>query len=117
MHVSPLFVSINVHKLSSYIDQISEHIHYPNHSYDQMSKMIVNLGIKKVKNNDNSSFQLTHLQNALLVSIYDSLEEYLSNVDGKSDMRKLRTSLVKSSSALFSCSKRAMYNRVNRAQK
>ena len=41
---------LNYNKLSSHMDQISEHINYSNHkmySYDQMRKIIANLGIKK----------------------------------------------------------------------
>ena len=48
------------------MDQISEHINYSNHNicdYDQMRKMIVNLGSKKDENKDNSLPQLTRLQN------------------------------------------------------
>ena len=83
--------------------QISEHINYSNqkiHSHDQMIKMIVNLGSKKGQNKD-ASCQITHLQNSLLISIVDTPENYLSNVDRKSDMIKVRTSSVKSSSTLF----------------
>ena len=46
------------------------------------------------------------------MSIVDTPENYVSNVDKKLDKRKVRTSSIKSSSALFSCSIRAMYNRV-----
>ena len=35
----------------------------------------------------------------------------------KYDIRKVRTSSIKSPSTIFSCSKGAMYNRVNRAKK
>ena len=55
-----LFFVPNNKKLSSHMDQISEHINYSNHkinSHDQMIKMIVNLDIKKGENNDNSSPQ------------------------------------------------------------
>ena len=48
------------------------------------------------------------------MSIFDTPEKYLSNVDRKSDMRKVRTSSVNSSSTLFPFSIRAMYNIVNR---
>ena len=51
---------INDKKLSSKIAQISEHINYTkNHSCDQMSKMIINLGSKKGDNNDNSPTQIS----------------------------------------------------------
>ena len=49
----------------------------------------------------------------LLMSTVDIPENYLSNVDQKPDMRKVPTSSVQSSSTLFYCSIRAMYNRVN----
>ena len=79
--------------------------------------MIVNLRIKKGENNDNSSNQLTRIQNYLLISTDDTPEKDLSNVNGKFDMKKVRTSSVKSSSTLFSCSICAIDNRVNCAQK
>ena len=47
------------------------------------------------------------------MSIYDTPENYLSNFDQKSDMRKVLPSLVHSSSTLFSCSIRTMYNRAH----
>ena len=80
--------------------QISEHIIFSNqksHSYDQASKIIVNLGINKGEKNDNYSFQLTRIQNSLLISIVDSPENYLFNADDKYDMRKVLTSSVNSS--------------------
>ena len=51
------------------------------------------------------------------MSIVDTPEKYLSNVDRKYDMRKIRTSSVKLSSTLFSCSMLRGYNRVNNSQK
>ena len=51
------------------------------------------------------------------MSIVDTPEKCLFNVDQKSDMRKLGMSSEISSSALFSCSVRSMYNRVNSAKK
>ena len=65
--VSLLFFVLNDKKISSRMDQISEHINSSNHnthSRDQISKMVVNLGSKTVKNNDNSSTKITHLQNS-----------------------------------------------------
>ena len=53
------------------------------HSYDQTRKMIINLGSWKVKNNKNSSPQLTRLHNSLLMRIFDTPEKDLSNVEGK----------------------------------
>ena len=50
------------------------------------------------------------------MSIVDTPEKDVSNVDRKVDKRKICTSLINSSSTLFSCSVRAMYNRVHRAQ-
>ena len=82
-----------------------------------MRKIIVNLGIKKDKNSNKLSPQLTRLQNSLLISIVENPERGLSNVEGKYDMNKSRTSSVNSSSKLFLCSIRSMYNRVDRANK
>ena len=100
--------------------QISEHINYSYHkihSYDQMSKIIVNFGSKKGENNENSSRQLIHIHNSLLMIIFDIPTKYLSNVNRKSDMRKVRTYSVKLSSTLFSCSIYEIYNKVNCAKK
>ena len=66
--------------------------------------MIVNLGSKKDKNNDNYYLKLTHIQNSLLMSIVNTPEKYLSYVDKKYYIRKVCTSSVKSSPTLFSCS-------------
>ena len=68
------------------MDQISEHIYSSNkkiHSYDQMRKNIDNLGSKKCENNNNSTYQLRQLKNSLLISIVDTTENYLPNVDSK----------------------------------
>ena len=114
--VSLLFFVIGNKKFSSHMDQISEHITSSNHkihSYDQIRKSIVHLGINKCENNNNSTFQISCLQNLLLMSIFDTPEKYLSNVDCKSDMIKVRTSSVKSSSTNISCSICAMYNIVH----
>ena len=82
-----------------------------------MSKMIVNLGIKKCKNNNNSTCQLNHLQNYLLSIIIDTPEKDVSNIDRKLDKRKVRTSPIKSPSKLVFCSIREFYNRVHRTKK
>ena len=69
------FFVLNDKKLSSHIDQISEHINYSNqkiHSYDQMRKMIVNLGSKKYENRNDPTCQLYHLQNLSLLSIVNN---------------------------------------------
>ena len=71
------------------------------HSYDQMSKMIVNLGSKKYYNNYKYSPQPSHLYNSLLMSIAENPEKDLSNVEGKYDTRKVCTSSVKSSQFYF----------------
>ena len=55
-------------KLSSHTDHISRHVDskkQKNYSYDQMSKMIVNLGSKKFDINDDSSHKITRLQKSL----------------------------------------------------
>ena len=51
------------------------------------------------------------------MSTFDTPENNLSNVEGKSDMMKVRTSLVNSSSTLFLCLIHTLYNRVNCAKK
>ena len=64
--------------------QISEHINYSNHKihwYDQMSKMIVNLGNNKCEDNTNSAYQLISLRKLLLMSIVDTPKKGLANVD------------------------------------
>ena len=61
-----------------------------------MSETIVNLGSKKCENNYTSSFKLTYQNNQLLMSIVDTTEKDLSNVDRRYDIRKVSTSLVKS---------------------
>ena len=102
------------------MDYISEHLNYSNakiHSYDQMIKIIVNLVSTKCKNNNNSTCQLSCLHNLLFMSIVDTPEKDLSDFDRESDMRKLHKSSVKSSLPLFSCSIRAIYNRISRTQK
>ena len=81
-----------------------------------MRIIIVNLGSKGGDNNYNSSPQVSRLNNSLLMSIIDTPEKDLSNSEGKSVTRKFLTSLVESYSTLFSCSVRAMYNRVNSDQ-
>ena len=106
-----VFLVIKEKKLSSHMVQISEHISSSilNKSCDQMRRMVVNLGSNKCENNKNSSPQVTHIHNSLLIIIFNDTENYLSNIDERYDMRKVRTSSVNSSSTLFSCSIRAMY--------
>ena len=87
------------------MDKITDHKNSSNHniySYDQTRTTIFNLSSNKGKNNNNSCPQLTHLHNLLLMSIVRTPEKYLSNVDGKYDMIKVRTSSVNPSSTLFS---------------
>ena len=50
------------------------------------------------------------------MSIVDNPKQDVSNVDRKSDERKICTLLIKSSSKSFSCFIRAIYNRVHHAQ-
>ena len=82
-----------------------------------MRKMIVNLGNNKFEDNNNSTCQLIRLQNLLLISTVDTHEKGLSNVDRKSDMRKVRISSVNSSSKLFYFSIGAMYTKLNHAKR
>ena len=111
---------INDKKLSSHMAQISEHINSSNHNihyYDQMGKMIINLGNIKCKNNNNNSkFHINHVQKYLLMSIVDTPGKYVPYIDSKLDRRKVRSYYINSSSELFSCSIRAIYNRVHRTQ-
>ena len=99
--------------------QISEHINSSNHklfSHDQMGKIIVNLSNNKLKNNNRSIGHLNQIKILLFMSIVDTPEKDVSNVDRKSNIRKICTSLIKSSSTLFSCLILAMYDRFHRAQ-
>ena len=103
---------LNNNKLSSNVAQISEHIKCSNQKiyyYDQTSKIIVNSGSKNCEINNNQTCQINHIQKPLLMSMVDTPEKYLSNVDGKSDMIKVSRSSIKSSSTLFYCSIHAMY--------
>ena len=81
-----------------------------------MGKMVFYLINKKYQNNNNSTGHLNNIKKSLLMSIVDIHEKDVSNVYRKLDKRKIRTLLIKSSSKLFSCSIRAMYNRVHSAQ-
>ena len=88
------------------MSQISEHIISSNNkinSYDKMIKMLVNLGSKKW-----ICFEWV---------LYTPLKRIDQMFICKLDMIKVGTSSVKSSSKLFSCSIRAMYNLVTCAQK
>ena len=79
--------------------------------------MIFNLVIKRGDNNDNYSTQLYHLHNSLIMRIVDITEKDFYNDEGKSETRKVYISLIKSSSIIFSCSVREIYNRVHPSQK
>ena len=88
-----LFFVRNDTKLSSHMAQISEQINSSNHkmhSHDCIGKMIVNLSNKKFKKNNNSTGHLNNIQKSLLMSIVDSPEKDVSNVDKKIDKRKIR---------------------------
>ena len=65
---------------------------------------------KKGDNNDNYSPQLSHINNSLLISIFDTPGKGLSRVERKAVTRKVCTYLLNSYSTLFSCSVREMYN-------
>ena len=107
-------------KLSSHMTQISQHINSTNeknHSYNKTINCFVTIDSNKCDNNDNSYPQLYHIQNSVLMRIVDIPENNLSHVEGKEVTRKLCTYVVNSYSTSFSCSARAMYNRVHRAQK
>ena len=53
------------------------------HFYYQMIKLIVNLGSKKCEKSNNFTFQLSRIQNLLLMSIVDAPEKDVSNVDSE----------------------------------
>ena len=82
-----------------------------------MRKMIVNLGSNKYEDNNNSTCQLNHLQNLLLMSIVDTPEKDVLKFDRKLYKRKVLTSSVNSSPKLYSCSICTMYNRFHRDKK
>ena len=91
--VSFSFFILDGNTLSSNMAQISGHIKSSKiNPHDQMSKIIVILGSKKYKNNNNSTCQLNPLQNLLLMSIVDTPEKYVSNVDRKIYKRNVGTS-------------------------
>ena len=81
-----LFFVLNDKKLSQIMARISEHIY---------------LGNNKGDKNDNSSPQISRIQNSLLISIVDTPKKDLSKVKGKSDTSKVRKYLVKSPQTLF----------------
>ena len=82
-----------------------------------MRKMIVSLGIKKGENNDNSGLLINRLQDSLLMIIVDTSEKYFSDVESKTDTRKVCISSVKLPSTLFLCLLLTTYNRLHHAQK
>ena len=92
-----LFFVLNDNELSSHMSQINEYINSSNLKkyYNKVSKMIVKLVINKGKNKDNTYPQLIRLHNSLLMSIFDTSENYLSNVEGRYDIRKVCRSSVK----------------------
>ena len=95
------------------MDQISEHINssdYKIHFYGLMGKMIGNLSNRKCNNNNKSIGHLNQSHKSLLMSIFETPEKDASNVDWKVDKRKIRSSLINSSSTLFSFSICPMYN-------
>ena len=84
--MSLLFFVIGEHKTSSHMAHIRDNINHWNHkthSCDQTSKIIFNLCSKKCQKNDTSTCQLARLQNFLLISIVDTPEKDLSNVDSE----------------------------------
>ena len=71
--------------------QIREHINSKNHNfhpYNQIKKMIVNLGINEGDNNYNSSSQFSCQHNLLLMSIFETSEKGLSHIKGKAVTRE-----------------------------
>ena len=73
---------LNDKKITSHKAQISQHIFSTNHkinSYNQMIKIIVTLGSKRGDNNDNSYLQISFPHNSLIMSIFDTIEIFLSH--------------------------------------
>ena len=94
---SLLFFGIGGKKWSSYMGHIIKHINSSNkktHSYAQMRKILFNLGSNKQKKmtptHDNSPYT-----EWVIMSIVDTPEKDLSNIDQKSDTRRVCTSSVK----------------------
>ena len=81
-----------------------------------MSKMIANFINNKWGENNKTTDRINQIQISLLMSILDTPEKTVSNIDWEADKRKICTSLIKSSSKIFSCLIRAIYNRVHCAQ-
>ena len=80
------------------MDKISEQINFTNnkiHSYDKTRKIIVNLGSKKCDNSDNYSHKISHIQNSLLMSIFETNDKDLYDTGGKENTRKVRKYSVK----------------------
>ena len=100
-------------KLSSHMYQISQHINTTNrklHSYNQMSRKIVNLGVKKVDKNDNLFPKVMNIQNYLLMRIIYTSKKYVSNGEGNLLTRKLHASSINYYYYLLSLSVRVIYN-------
>ena len=77
MAVIMVIFVLNDSKFSPRMYQINEHINSSNKKnrfYDKTRKIIVNLSSNTSKNNNNSTCQLNHLQNFLLMSIVDTLK-------------------------------------------
>ena len=81
-----------------------------------MGKIIVNLGKKIWENSKNSKCHINNIHKSLLISIVDTPEKNVSNIDRGLEKRKVRTSSINSSLLLFSCSISEMYNRVHCSQ-
>ena len=79
-------------------------------------EIVFSFGSNKGENKDYYSPQLTRPQNKLLMRIFDTTKKYLYTIEGKSDMLKVHTSSVKSSSTLFYCSIRTTYKKMNSAK-
>ena len=113
------FFVLHDKKCSSHITQMSECINSSNNkinSYDQMKKMIVNLGSKKCEDRNNSTCQQNHHHNLSIVIIAYTPQKDKSKVDGKINKRKICKYSIKSSSILFSCSICGIYNIFHHSQ-
>ena len=70
----------------------------------------------KCEDNNNSTFQINHLQNSSFISIFDTPEKGVSKIDRKLYRIKIGTSSINSSSTLFYFQHVQIYNRFHSAQ-
>ena len=77
--------------------QLIQHINYNNHKFIyfcKTSKTVIDLSNKKYVSNDDSSSNMRDIQNSILMSIVDTLENYLSHYEGNINTRKVRVPIL-----------------------